>query len=99
MTLDIRFTEIVDEIKEDLELQSGLVLSETQSGLLKLNKHIVFKKSDIEPYIKDITEYLKNTSPSERVWECYQVISNDMYIIAINIENPYIRLNVVDLYN
>lgn len=92
MTLNIRFNEIIEEIKEDLELQAGLVLSNAKLRSLKINQYVAFKESEIKPYLKDITEYLSLTAPSERVWECYKVLSNNTYVIAIHLESPYIAL-------
>lgn len=92
MTLDIKFNKITDEIKEDLEIQAGFVLSNTQIKSLDLNHRIVFTESEINPYLKDITEFLTVTSPSERVWECSKVLSNNTYVIAIHLESPYIAL-------
>lgn len=97
MTLDIRFNEIIEEIKEDLELQAGLVLSSAKVRSLIIHRRIVFKKSEIKPYLNDITEYLSLTSPSERVWNCYKVLSNNTYIIAIHLESPYIYFSTDDL--
>jgi len=92
MTLQIRFNEIIEEITEDLELQSGLVLSESQIYNLKTDKYITFKESELKPYLNDITEYLNKTEPSERVWDCYKTLSDNTYIIFIKIENAYIKL-------
>lgn len=96
MTLDIRFSKIIEEIAEDLELQAGLVLTGAQMRELKLKQHVVLKNSEIHSYLKEIREYLSNTEPSERIWECYNVISNNTYIIAVHIETPYIRLDTAD---
>ena len=97
MTLDIKFTEILAEITEDLELQAGLILNGAQLRELKTKQHVTLKESEIQPFINDIKEYLNNTQPSERVWDCYKVISNNTYIIAIHIEAPYITLDTADL--
>ncbi|WP_125588149.1 hypothetical protein [Companilactobacillus jidongensis] len=97
MTLDIRFSKIIEEITEDLELQTGLVLNGAQLRELKIKQHVILNNSEVSPYFDDITEYLANTSPSERVWECYKVLSNNTYIIAVHVETPYIRLDTADL--
>jgi len=97
MSLDIRYMEIMEEVTEDLELQAGLALTKDQKHSLEMKEKVIFTQSEIAPYLKDITEYLANTEPSERVWECYKIISNNTYIVAVNIDTPYIKLNAVDL--
>lgn len=97
MILDIRFNEIIKEIKEELELQAGLVFDESQIKSLRINQQVVFKEIEIKPYLKDITEYLSITSPSERVWDCYKVLSDNTYIITIHLETPFISLDTFNL--
>lgn len=97
MTLDIRFTKIIAELTEDLEIQTGLVLTGAQKRELNIKQHVILKEDEINPYLADIKEYLRNTEPSERVWECYNVLSNNTYIIAIHLVSPFFRLDTADL--
>lgn len=97
MSLNIKFTEIIEEITEDLELQAGFVLKGYQLRELTLKQNTHIKEKDLKPYVKDIKEYLVNTKPSERVWDCYQELSSGNYIIAIHIVTPYINLDTSDL--
>jgi hypothetical protein len=97
MTIDIRFTKIIEETTEDLEMQAGFVLTGAQLRELKLKQHVLLKESEIKPYLKNIKEFLANTQPSERVWDCFNVLSNNAYIIAIHIESPYFYLDTADL--
>lgn len=97
MTLDIKFNKITDEIKEDLEIQAGFVLSDAQIKSLNLNHRVVFTESEIKPYLKDITEFLTVTSPSERVWNCYKILSDNTCVITIHLESPYIYFSATDI--
>lgn len=97
MTLDIRFTKITAELTEDLEIQTGLILTGAQRRELNMKQHVTLKEAEIKPYLADIKEYLRNTESSERVWECYNVLSNNTYIIAIHLVSPFFRFDTADL--
>lgn len=97
MTLDIKFNKIIEEIEEDLETQAGFVLSDTQIKSLSVNHRVVFTDSEIQPYLKDIIKFLAITSPSERVWDCYKILSDNTCVIAIHLESPYIYFSTIGL--
>lgn len=97
MILDIRFVEIMEEIKEDLELQAGFLLNKAQLKELQQYQTITLRESEIKPYVKDIAEYLANTQPDERVWSCHKDLSSNIYVISIEVNTPHIKLNTFDI--
>lgn len=96
--INIRLTEIVEEIAEDLELQAGLVLTDQQRWALQVNHQIVFKSSEFKPYIQKVMDYLTDTDADDRVWDAYEVLSTQNYIIAFNLRSSYIDVNTLNLF-
>lgn len=97
MALSIRFAEIIEEIKEDLELQAGLVLDSKKVWELTINRQVFFTQEEIRPYLAKIKEYLVDTESDDRVWECYQVLSSEKYLLAIHIQTQFIDFDSTNL--
>ena len=97
MALSIRYSEIIEEIKEDLELQAGCVLNAEQVWELTINRQVFFTENEIKPYLAKIKEYLVDTEPDDRVWDCYQVLSTQKYLIAIHIQTQFVDFDSMNL--
>ena len=83
MLQKIREQEMIEEIIEDLELQAGLKLSPLQIKMLQLTQHIFFTEQELKDHISGITDYLKNTPTDERIWNCYQDLSDNSYVLIV----------------
>jgi len=91
-----RFEEIVEEVTEDLELQAGIIITPKQLLSLQQTKQIRFKKDELEPYnIAGIKLYLKDTPTDSRVWDCFQSLSDDSLIVAIQAATQYVSIMIV----
>lgn len=63
--------EILDEVEEDLQLQSGLVLSKEERQCI-LETGMLFLPGDrIQPFLAGIRSFLQETDPGDRVWTIY----------------------------
>lgn len=91
-----RYQEILDEITEDLELQAGIILTPDQLLTLHRTQQIRFAKADLEPYnIAGIKSYLHDTPAEARVWDCYQSMSDESFVIAIRLTTQYVTIMLV----
>lgn len=82
-----RYQEIIEEITEDLELQAGVKLTKKQILILSRTQQIRFAKGELsEISVAGIESYIRNTTPDERVWDCYWSLSDGSLIIAIRLE-------------
>lgn len=88
-----RYDEIIEEISEDLELQSGVKLTEKQLLILRRTQQIRFKKGELDAdAVSGIESYLHDTLPEERVWDCYESLSDSSLVIAIRLGEHYVTL-------
>lgn len=84
-------SEVVEEVDEDLQLQSNFKLTTGELKILK-NNGILFLPTDrIKSYAAEIRNYLQNTDITDRVWTMYKAtdISNKrlgFYAIALTID-------------
>ncbi|WP_288760664.1 hypothetical protein [uncultured Lacticaseibacillus sp.] len=88
-----RYSELIEEIVEDLDLQAGVKLTEQQLLTLRRTQQISFAKDELRPdSVAVIESYIRNTAPAERVWDCYWSLSDSSFIIAIRLEKEYVRI-------
>lgn len=88
-----RYEEIIEELTEDLELQAGVKLTEIQLLTLHRTQQIRFTRGELsERSAAGIESYIRNTAPSDRVWDCYWSLSDSSIIIAIRLEKEYVRI-------
>lgn len=83
MLQKIREQETIEEIVEDLELQANLKLSPLQIKMLQFTQHVFFIEQELKDHIIGITDYLKNTPADERIWNCYQDLSDNSYVLIV----------------
>lgn len=83
MLQKIREQEMIEEIIEDLELQAGLKLSPLQVKTLQLTQHIFFTEEEFRNHLTEIIDYLRRTPADERLWTCYQDLSDNSFIIVV----------------
>ena len=60
--------EIISEVDEDLQLQSGLVLGSKAKECLSQNGVLYMTPDQIKPFLTKLREYLTLTQENERVW-------------------------------
>lgn len=88
-----RYEEIIEEIVEDLELQARFKLTERQILTLHRTQQIRFKKGELDAdAVAGIESYLHDTLPEERVWDCYESLSDSSLVIAIRLGEHYVTL-------
>ncbi|MCP0887541.1 hypothetical protein LB941_09370 [Ligilactobacillus sp. WILCCON 0076] len=83
MLQKIREQEMIEEIIEDLKLQAGLSLSPLQIKSLQLSQHVFFSEQELKNHIEAITQYLKKTPVDERLWNCYQDLSDNSFVLVV----------------
>ena len=66
--LDQTIAERVAEVKEDLELQAGLVLPDEQSDELRLTGRATIDLVKLAPYLSKIMNYLHQSDNEDIVW-------------------------------
>ena len=81
--------EVIEEMDEDLQLQSNLKL--TNDEILKSNGILFLPTDRLKPYVDNIQKYLRETDVADRVWTMYKatdISSNQLgfYTLALTID-------------
>ena len=81
--------EVIEEMDEDLQLQSNLKLTNDELKILKSNGILFLPTDRLKPYVDNIQKYLRETSQEDRVWTMYKAtdISNNLlgfYTLILN---------------
>lgn len=83
--------EVIEEMDEDLQLQSNLKLTNDELKILKSNGILFLPTDRLKPYVDNIQKYLRETDVADRVWTIYKatdISSNQLgfYTLALTID-------------
>lgn len=90
------FQAILDEITEDLDTQAGIILTPTQLRQLQQTNQLSFKPEELAPYnIAGLKCFLQTTPARKRLWDCYQRLSDDYFIVTIQVGTQTVIIQTV----